>query len=70
MADDERELITEAEAARLRRQSVRTLQAERSKRHGDAPRCPWVKLGRSVRYRRTDVLAFIESSIATKPANE
>jgi hypothetical protein len=44
------ELLTESEAARLRRQSVRTLQAERLRGDG----CPFVKLGRSVRYRRSD----------------
>jgi Helix-turn-helix domain len=53
------ELLTEAEAAKLRRQSVRTLQAERVRGGG----CPYVKLGRSVRYRRADVLYFIESNI-------
>lgn len=41
------DLLTEAEAAELRRQSVRTLQAERVRGGG----CPFVKLGRSVRYR-------------------
>jgi hypothetical protein len=52
-------LLTEIEAAQLRRQSVRTLQAERL--HGGG--CPHVKLGRSVRYRRSDVLRFIESHV-------
>jgi hypothetical protein len=51
------ELLTEIEAAHLRRQSVRTLQAERLRSGG----CPFVKLGRSVRYRRVDVLEFIEA---------
>jgi hypothetical protein len=51
------ELLTEIEAAQLRRQSVRTLQAERLRGGG----CPFVKLGRSVRYRRLDVLEFIEA---------
>jgi len=53
------ELLTEIEAAQLRRQSVRTLQAERL--HGGG--CSFVKLGRSVRYRRSDVLCFIESRV-------
>jgi hypothetical protein len=52
-------LLTEIEAAQLRRQSVRTLQAERL--HGGG--CSFVKLGRSVRYRRSDVLRFIESHV-------
>jgi Helix-turn-helix domain len=55
------ELLTEDEAARLRRQSTRTLQAERLNGGG----CPFVKLGRSVRYRRSDVLRFIESRVMT-----
>lgn len=53
------DLLTEGEAARLRRQSIRTLQAERLRGSG----CPYVKLGRSVRYRRGDVLAFIEANL-------
>jgi hypothetical protein len=55
------ELLTESEAARLRRQSIRTLQAERLRGGG----CPFVKLGRSVRYRRSDVLAFIKANVKT-----
>jgi hypothetical protein len=62
------DLLTEGEAARLRRQSVRTLQAERLRGDG----CAYVKLGRSVRYRRADVLSFIEGNLrkATEPADE
>jgi len=52
-------LLTETDAAELRRQSVRTLQAERVRGGG----CPFVKIGRSVRYRRSDVLRFIEQKI-------
>jgi hypothetical protein len=70
---DPDELITESEAARLRRQSERTLQSERQRGDG----CPFVKLGHSVRYRRADVLAFIVANIRTctsetpnKPADE
>jgi len=55
------ELINEYEAARLRGQSVRTLQAERVKGGG----CPFVKLGRSVRYRRSDILRYIEQRIVS-----
>lgn len=55
----EDDLLTEVEAAQLRRQSVRTLQAERVRGGG----CPFVKLGRSVRYRRSDVQQFIEANV-------
>jgi Helix-turn-helix domain len=60
-SSDSDELLTENEAAQLRRQSVRTLQAERVRGGG----CPHVKLGRSVRYRRSDVLKFIENNVRT-----
>jgi hypothetical protein len=62
------DLLTESEAAQLRRQSVRTLQAERL--HGVG--CSYVKLGRSVRYRRADVMSFIKANLrkATHPAVE
>jgi hypothetical protein len=53
------DLLTEKEAAQLRRQSVRTLQSERVRGVGPA----YVKLGRSVRYRRGDVVAFIEANL-------
>jgi hypothetical protein len=52
-------LLTENEAAELRRQSVRTLQAERLRGGG----CPFVKLGRSVRYRLSDVQQYIHTRI-------
>jgi hypothetical protein len=58
---DTLELITESEAARLRRQSERTLQSERQRGGG----CPFVKLGHSVRYRRADVLIHIAANIKT-----
>jgi predicted DNA-binding transcriptional regulator AlpA len=57
----EADLINEIEAARMRGQSVRTLQMERLRGSG----CRYVKLGRSVRYRRGDVLAYINSRIVT-----
>jgi hypothetical protein len=55
------ELLTEVEAAQLRHQSPRTLQAERLRGDG----CPYAKIGRSVRYRRADVLRFIAERIIT-----
>jgi hypothetical protein len=54
-------LLTEIEAAQLRKQSVRTLQAERLRGDG----CSFVKLGRSIRYRPSDVLRFIETRVRT-----
>jgi hypothetical protein len=54
-------LLTEIEAAQIRSQSVRTLQAERIRGNG----CPFVRLGRSVRYRRSDVLRFIAERVVT-----
>lgn len=57
----EDDLINEIEAAQMRCQSVRTLQMERLRGAG----CPYVKLGRSVRYRRGDVLAYIKARIVT-----
>jgi hypothetical protein len=59
-------LITEAEAAHMRRQSERTLQAERQRGGG----CPFVKLGHSVRYRRSDVLAFIAANVKTSTSDQ
>lgn len=58
---DDTDLITEIEAARMRCQSVRTLQMERLRGSG----CRYVKMGRSVRYRRGDVIAFIASRVVT-----
>jgi hypothetical protein len=58
---DRDELLTEAEAAQIRKQSIRTLQAECLRGGG----CPFVKLGRSVRYRRSDVEAFIRGNVRT-----
>lgn len=55
------DLINEVEAARMRGQSVRTMQMERLRGSG----CQYVKLGRSVRYRRGDVLAFINARVVT-----
>lgn len=52
-------LLFTAEAAYLRGQSPRTLEKERVA----GGRCPFVLLGRSVRYRRRDVLEYIERHI-------
>ena len=52
-------LLTQDEYAALRRCSPRTLERERANGTG----CQHVKIGRSVRYRRCDVLDFIERHI-------
>jgi hypothetical protein len=49
------ELLTTAEYARERKSSERTIERERTSGTG----CKYVKLGRSVRYRRRDILEFI-----------
>lgn len=52
-------LLTEAQASRFLRVAARTLQAWRYR--GGGPR--FVKLGRSVRYRRSDLKRFVLDSI-------
>ncbi|SHN73529.1 helix-turn-helix transcriptional regulator [Bradyrhizobium erythrophlei] len=52
-------LVTEKDAARFLSMSFRTLQAWRSE--GKGP--PYLKLGRSIRYRMSDLLAWIEKQI-------
>jgi hypothetical protein len=54
-ADDR--LLTEAEVARRQGRSVKTLQNQRV--NGDG--IPFLKLGRSVRYRLSDVIAWEEA---------
>jgi hypothetical protein len=49
-------LLSTEEVASIRRQSPRTIEKERLTGGG----CPFIKLGRSVRYRRQDVLEDIE----------
>jgi hypothetical protein len=51
-------LLTEVQAADLLRLSVRTLQAWRTRAFGPA----YVQAGRAVRYRRRDLIAWIEAS--------
>jgi hypothetical protein len=59
MTDAQDELLTTAEAAQLLTRSTRTL--ERDRLDGDGP--PFIKLGHSVRYRRQDLLWFIEQNL-------
>jgi predicted DNA-binding transcriptional regulator AlpA len=49
-------IVTEKEAARFLSMSFRTLQSWRSERKGP----PYLKLGRSIRYRMSDLLAWTE----------
>lgn len=55
MTDDV--LMTESELGQLTQRPRKTLQ--RWRLSGEGP--PYIKLGRSVRYRRADVLAWLES---------
>jgi len=52
-------LMTEAQTAEFLQVSIRTLQANRVR--GGGP--PYVKLGRSVRYRRRDVIAWLDQRL-------
>jgi hypothetical protein len=54
--DNLEQLLTGQEYAQVRRCSVRTIERERSTGGG----CRYIKLGRTVRYKRRDVLDFIE----------
>jgi hypothetical protein len=56
MDDDPEKYLTTPEYADMRRCSARTIERERSTGSG----CPYVKIGRAVRYGRRDVLAYIE----------
>jgi hypothetical protein len=49
-------LLTQREYAQIRRCSERTVERERATGTG----CQFIKIGRSVRYRRRDVIDFIE----------
>lgn len=51
-------LLTQAEAAEILSVAAQTLSVWRSSKRYDLP---YSKIGRNVRYRHSDVLAFIES---------
>jgi len=51
-------LLTESQAAQLLQISIRTLQAWRLRRSGP----PYVQLGRAVRYRKSDLMGWIDSN--------
>ena len=50
------ELIKQDAYAQIRQCSTRTIERERESGTG----CPYIKIGRSVRYRRRDVIDFID----------
>jgi excisionase family DNA binding protein len=53
------DLLTAAEAARYLRCSLRTLDRERAVGNG----CPFVRLGNRIRYRRSDIDAFVAANV-------
>jgi len=55
------ELLTSQEVARIRKCPELTIRKERMLGRG----IPFVKIGRSVRYRRADVEAFFEANLHT-----
>jgi predicted DNA-binding transcriptional regulator AlpA len=57
-------LLKEQDAAELLDLSVRTLQSWRVRLAGP----PFVQLGRAVRYRRRDLIAWIDANTIGKPA--
>jgi predicted DNA-binding transcriptional regulator AlpA len=55
---DEDQLLTEVQVADLLRLSYRTLQTWRSDKVGP----PYVRVGRAIRYRRSDLIAWMVSN--------
>jgi hypothetical protein len=49
--------LTEGEVSRITRRALQTLRNDRHRRQG----IPYVKVGRSVRYKLADVLEFMDS---------
>lgn len=60
--DDEDKLLTENQTADLMTIQPQTLSVWRTTKRYDLP---YLKIGRAVRYRRSDVMAFIESRMVT-----
>jgi excisionase family DNA binding protein len=60
----EEELLTAGETANLLRCSLRTLDRERAEGRG----CPFIRIGRRIRYRRSDLDAFITANVRGHPA--
>ena len=59
-------LLTEADAAKLLRFTPRFLQARRVR--GDGPNFIWIS-SRAIRYRRIDILAWIEARVRTSTSD-
>src|SRR5260370_42421320 len=59
LADSYDCLLTQDDYAQIRGCSTRTIERER----GSGAGCPYVKCGRLVRYRRGDILNFIEAHL-------
>jgi hypothetical protein len=55
---DHDELLTEKEAAALRRKSIFALRKEQARRTGP----PFIKDGSAVRYRKSELLAWLEAN--------
>ena len=62
---DPDELLTGQEYASERKCSLRTVERERTSGNG----CRFIKIGRSVRYRWRDVLAFLEQHVRQNAAS-
>jgi hypothetical protein len=57
------EILTEIEAAaflRIAPQSLRFQRCKGQKTNG-LPMIPWIQLGRSIRYRKSDIIAVVEA---------
>jgi len=50
-------LLTQKDYAQLRRCSIRTIQRERERGNG----CPFIRIGKLIRYKTADVLQFVEA---------
>ena len=55
-------LLTALETAHLLRCSLRTLDRERAEGRG----CPFIRIGRRIRYRRADVEAFVAAHVRSR----
>ena len=61
-ANDQTDLLDTGEAAKLLGLKKRTLDVWRTSRR---VRVPFIKLGHAVRYRRSDLQAFVENRVVT-----
>jgi hypothetical protein len=58
------EFLTEKQLSKRHGRSIKTLQADRSRQRG----IPFVRLGRSIRYRLADILQFEQTNTHEFPA--